>query len=36
MNKYVERVHNNEFKGETKGYPAFLKFLEDIFNKSIT
>lgn len=27
---YIDRVNNNEFKGETKGYPAFLKFLEDI------
>jgi hypothetical protein len=26
----MERVNNNEFKGETKGYHAFLKFLEDI------
>jgi hypothetical protein len=32
LERYVERVHNNEFKGETKGYPAFLKFLEDILD----
>jgi hypothetical protein len=30
IKRYIERVQNNEFKGETKGYPAFLKFLEDI------
>lgn len=30
LERYIERVHNNEFKGETKGYPAFIKFLEDI------
>jgi hypothetical protein len=32
LERYIERVHNNEFKGETKGYPAFLKFLEDILD----
>lgn len=32
LEKYVERVNNNEFKGETKGYPAFLKFLEEILD----
>ena len=32
IERYIERVHNNEFKGETKGYPAFLKFLEDILD----
>ena len=32
LKRYIERVQNNEFKGETKGYLAFLKFLEDILN----
>jgi hypothetical protein len=32
LERYIERVQNNEFKGETKGYPAFLKFLEDILD----
>jgi hypothetical protein len=32
LERYIERVNNNEFKGETKGYPAFLKFLEDILD----
>ncbi|MBZ2166635.1 Eco57I restriction-modification methylase domain-containing protein [Methanobacterium spitsbergense] len=32
LKRYIERVQNNEFKGETKGYPAFLKFLEDILD----
>ena len=30
LEEYINRVNNGEFKGETKGYPAFLKFLEDI------
>lgn len=32
LERYIERVHNNEFKGETKGYLAFLKLLEDILD----
>jgi hypothetical protein len=32
LERYIERVHANEFKVETKGYPAFLKFLEDILD----
>lgn len=32
LERYIERVQNNEFKGETKGYLAFLKFLEDILD----
>jgi type I restriction-modification system DNA methylase subunit len=32
LERYIERVNNNEFKGETKGYPAFFKFLEDILH----
>jgi len=32
VERYIERVQNKEFKGETKGYLAFLKFLEDILD----
>ena len=30
IKKYIDRLDHNEFKGETKGYPAFLKLLENI------
>ena len=30
LDEYINRVNNGEFKGETKGYPAFLKLLENI------
>lgn len=32
LEEYINRVNNDEFKGETRGYPAFLKFLEDILD----
>ncbi len=32
LEKYINRLHNGEFKGETKGYLAFGHFLEDILD----
>jgi hypothetical protein len=32
LKRYIERVQNNEFKGETKGYLAFYEFLKDILD----